>query len=418
MQRKTKQLFFNFMVLFFTICLLIIVAEIAARIISRELAENNWVGAEKKYYEYDPLLGWKKIPKLNTTRASAGNAPISYQINSRSIRGHEYSYEKLDNEYRVLILGDSFAEGFMVEFHELFSEVLKDRLSKMRKNRHYQTINTGTSGWSTDQELLLFQNEGKKYKPNLTILMFYENDIAYNNQPKDWGMYYKPLFKIENGILVLTNVPVPKPDIFIIHDHLESEGSVFRKIRRWLNVNSYLYKFIKERIKNTYGFMKLSSKIGIIDKQINEKEIIPPEYRAWEKNYNETIRSAWGITEAILIKLRDETALIDSKLLVFYVPFEGSIHNEVWDKLKRVYNFSDEDWSPDRAGIVLEDICKRNNIDFINPTEKLKTKAVEVEKDNKRLYDPVDHHWNAEGNKFVGELLAEYIAFKYLGNNK
>jgi hypothetical protein len=397
------------------ICLLILAAEVSVRIIFREPSENNWVGAEKKYYEYDSLLGWRKIPNLSTTRSTAGKPPVSYRINSKGIRGPEYPYKKSDNEYRILMLGDSFAEGFMVEFDDLFSEVLKSRLNRMRMNNQLEIINSGTSGWSTDQELLYFQSEGRKYNPNLIILMFYENDIAYNNLPKDWGMYYKPLFKIKGGDLLLTNVPVPKPDIFVYHGHLEAkEKSIVKRIRKWFDTNSYLYKFIKERINNTYALKKLVT-VPHTKENTEDRDDLAMEYRTWEKKYNNEVRASWEITEAMIKKLQEDAAAIGSKLLVYYVPFEGSIYQEEWEKLKKKYGFSYRDWDVNMPGLVLEDICKKNNISFMNPTELMKMKAKEIASDRKRLYDPLDHHWTVEGNKFTGEILADHIAFKYLG---
>jgi len=416
MQQRIKQFFLNTAVLLCTIFFLIFGAETIMRAISKEPGEAEWVGAEKKYYEYDPLYGWKKIPNLNTVRITAGKLHIRYEINSKSIRGPEYSYEKAGNEYRILILGDSFTEGFMVEFDNLFSEVLKRTLNNKSQEKFYEVINAGTSGWSTDQELIYFQTEGKRYNPDLTILMFYENDITYNNRPKDWGMYYKPLFKLERGKLLLTNVPVPKPDKFIYYNYLESKQiSIFKKIRKWLHEHSYLYNLIKERINNTYFLRKIAIKYHLMKDTKKEKDLLPLEYRVWEKKSNDAVRDAWEITEAMIVKLKEEAESIGSNLLVFNIPFEGSIYQKEWDKLKRKYGLLDDEWNVEQAGIELEAICKRNNIDFLNPTELFRGWAKEVEKDGIRLYDPIDHHWTVEGNKFAGEILADYIGSNHLG---
>lgn len=169
------------------------------------------LGHHQLFMEYDPLLGWRKIPNI-TGKHVTPEYSILESMNSRGIRGPEYPYEKRDNEYRILVLGDSFAEGYTVEFHELFSEVLKYRLNSNKTERYYEVINIGAGGYSTDQEFLLFQTEGKKYTPDLTILMFYDNDIWFNNQAKYWRGY-KPLFQFnDDGTIRLTNVPVPKPD--------------------------------------------------------------------------------------------------------------------------------------------------------------------------------------------------------------
>ncbi len=57
--------------------------------------------------------------------------------------------------------GDSFTQGNMVPFRELSSEVLKARLNDAGPGT-YEGINAGTSGYSTDQELVFFHSEGKR----------------------------------------------------------------------------------------------------------------------------------------------------------------------------------------------------------------------------------------------------------------
>jgi hypothetical protein len=131
-------------------------------------APAEQLGHHQLFMEYDPLLGWRKIPHV-TGRHVTSEYAISERMNSKGIRGPEYPYQKNRGEYRVLILGDSFAEGYTVEFSELFSEVLKNDLNHKKSAHHYEVINMGVGGYSTDQELLLLQTEGKKYAPDLTI---------------------------------------------------------------------------------------------------------------------------------------------------------------------------------------------------------------------------------------------------------
>ncbi|MCK5506749.1 MAG: SGNH/GDSL hydrolase family protein, partial [Thermodesulfovibrionia bacterium] len=260
MSRKIRQIFLNFFILFLALGFSIIIAEVLVRSFSDGPGEDDWVGASKKYYEYDSLFGWRNIPDTEMTRVSIrGQNSVFYRVNSKGIRGPEYPYKKADNEYRILFLGDSFTEGYMVEEDDHFAGVMKRKLNDLKNNKHFEALNSGVAGWSTDQELLFFQNEGKKFRPDLTILMFFQNDLFYNNELKDWGMYYKPLFKVNNGELVLTNVPVPKPDKIAGYSQLSSEEtSIFKRIRKWLHVNSHLYGFIKERITNTYILRKIA----------------------------------------------------------------------------------------------------------------------------------------------------------------
>ena len=157
------------------------------------------------FSEFHPVLGWRLIPNFRGTHVFDEYRVIE-RINSKGIRGPEYPYGKEDGEFRILILGDSMAEGFNVAFEDVFSEVLDRRLNR-KFDRPVEVINTGVGGYSTDQELLFFQTEGKQYNPDLTILVFLpSNDLKYNLEDRYW-LGKKPLFAIENGEAVLKSTP-------------------------------------------------------------------------------------------------------------------------------------------------------------------------------------------------------------------
>ena len=345
------------------------------------------------FIEYDPLLGWKKIPNLHGVQES-DEYKIYESINSKGIRGPEYDYTKKAGEYRVLILGDSSAEGYTVNFGELFSEVMKKKLNH-ESGRYYEVINAGTRGYSTDQELLFFQQEGKKYNPDLTILTFNLNDVWYNNQLQYW-IASKPLFKLENNELHLTDAPTPKPKPI-------AHGT--RSIKEWFSENSYLYNLVQDRIKNSFLY-GVAIKLGFVP--------YPDEFRVLKTDYDQDIREAWWMTEALLVQLKDETQSIGSQLLIFTIPFRASYYEEEWRAMKRRYGLSDDGWDVERDKVELETICKRNKIDCIDPTAHFVEEARRLKSSGKRLNFLKDGHWTVEGHKLAGEILAEYIRQNYL----
>jgi hypothetical protein len=220
---------------------------------------------------------------------------------------------------------------------------------------------------------------------------------------------------------------VPRPDRIVHYDQLTTgKESLFKKVRSWLYRSSYLYGFIKDRVKNTYFLSALAIKIGIIEKpengikgRLEEQDILPPrEFKVWEKKQNESVCESWQITEAMLVKLKKETDAVGSELLVFFIPHEASVYPEAWSKIKTNYGVTDKDWDIDQVGIELGAVCKRNGIAFMNPTDLFKARARELKNRDKLMYHPVDKHWNVEGNEFAGELLADYIALKLLKGRK
>lgn len=153
-------------------------------------------------YLYDETLGWRNIPNW---RATTFDHPLS--INAKGLRDTDHSYEKPKGTKRILVLGDSYAWGYGVADDEVFAAVLESRLTE--QDLPWEVINTGVSGWGTDQQLLYLQNEGIKYNPDVVLLAFFIGNDIDNNLAANQYSLNKPVFVDYD--LSLGNVPVPKP---------------------------------------------------------------------------------------------------------------------------------------------------------------------------------------------------------------
>ena len=138
-------------------------------------------------YLFDPELGWRNIPNWNAS--TAGKKLV---INSKGLRDREYPYEKPPGTRRLLVLGDSFTWGYGVENDAIFTEVLERRFAK--DGEPWEVINSGVSGWGTDQEFLWFKREGVKYQPDLVLVAFYILNDPYNNIGTVQYSLGKPVF--------------------------------------------------------------------------------------------------------------------------------------------------------------------------------------------------------------------------------
>src|SRR5262245_4705138 len=118
----------------------LVAAELATRIVSGPPASN--VHHHRLVCEYDPLLGWRKIANASKRYVTA-EYDIDEKINARGLRGPEFPYEKPAGVLRILVLGDSFVEGYTVEEREIFTEVMKNAL-EARLHTPVEVINAGT----------------------------------------------------------------------------------------------------------------------------------------------------------------------------------------------------------------------------------------------------------------------------------
>ncbi|MBK9015388.1 MAG: SGNH/GDSL hydrolase family protein [Saprospiraceae bacterium] len=245
----------NFALLAFSTAISLLLGELVLRAISPKAANFNH---HQLYCEHDSLLGWRKIPNSRGHHKTP-EYEVWENINSMGIRGPEYPLRKDSGEQRIVVLGDSFSEGYTVGFDSLFSEVLKKKLMETQSEQRIEVINTGTGGYSTDQELLCFESLGAKFQPDATVLMFCVNDPWFNNQHRYYSRGFKPLFVPEGDSLRLTNVPVRQM----------ASRSFFSKTKDWLLENSELVR----RGKNLRDNARYAA----------DGQAVPDEWRIYQK---------------------------------------------------------------------------------------------------------------------------------------
>jgi hypothetical protein len=364
-----------------SIILALVVGELACKYLNLSGQRHH-----KLFCQHDPVLGWSKIPNA-TGRHYAAEYDIVETINSRGIRGPEYSYAKDPNKVRIMILGDSFAEGYVVEFNDQFSEVLKTSVNS-RGHHDCEVINTGTGGWSTDQEFLFFLHEGLKYGPDITILMFCSNDVWYNARDHYWRGS-KPLFILKNGQLELTNVPVPR---------VQSLNPI-KFLGNWLEEDVSLYA-LASHVKS------------VIEGSARVPNRLPGDWQVFANHPERSIVEGWNVTEQLLIKLSEETSKIRSKLLVVYIPWRAAIYRDEWQDIIKEYRLDPKDWEPDIPGQYLAELSKKHDIAFFDLTPPLREESKLDEAKTGRLYYTYDDHWSVRGHSVVGKVLSDYLYYQ------
>lgn len=105
---------------------------------------------------------------------------VMYKINSLGLRDEEALIEKTDR-FRILLLGDSFAQGYGVEAEESFGEVLESLLNQS-DTAHYEVINAGVFGYSPLTEYLYLRQVGIKFDPDMVILAVSLTDFFEDRQ--------------------------------------------------------------------------------------------------------------------------------------------------------------------------------------------------------------------------------------------
>jgi len=105
---------------------------------------------------------------------SSGN--IRYILNSAGFRDLERTYQKSNNTYRILVIGDSVTFGYKVRFNDIYPRQLESLLKQYNEN--VEVLSIAMPGLNTLQESHLLLTEGSKYQPDMVILGYVINDAA------------------------------------------------------------------------------------------------------------------------------------------------------------------------------------------------------------------------------------------------
>ena len=376
------------------LCSLVLVAgvlEFAARVVAGN--ESRVQGGSTS--RFDARLGWSNAPGTEQ-RIRRSDFDVVIRINAQGLRGPERTLAKPPGTRRVLVLGDSFAEGYYVSEEDMAAARLERALLAAGCGPT-EVLNGGTAGFSTDQELLLYRLEGRRFAPDLVVVFFFGNDLYYATKPVGTGGRAKPYFDLKSRHeIVLRNVPVPEPPPAPAR---EPGPPTWR--------GSAALRLLSDRTsRGNPELHALLARLGLVEPGALDPplEFIP--FCPWNRAERWAVDDMWNRTAAILETLAREVAMDGGRLAVLYVPYRFEANDEAWDLTRRRFR-ADRTWDRDAVARRLAETCARLGIPLVDPRVAL----ARAEREHPRgAYLPDDGHWNEVGNAVAAAALAPLAA--------
>ena len=166
----------------------------------------------RQLFEYHPAFGYRFIPGLKArVEHEAGGYLI--RANQTGFRcDHDFDSPRTPGRKRVLLFGDSFTAGDGVSNKKRYGDQLEKIVDDI------EVWNFGLSGSGTDQQYLIYRELAAEIDCDLVILgVLVENirRVAARFRPfltpqGEQQYLAKPYYSLEDGQLVLHQVPVPK----------------------------------------------------------------------------------------------------------------------------------------------------------------------------------------------------------------
>jgi hypothetical protein len=293
---------------------------------------------------------------------------VAYSANSIGARDIERSI-KSDGE-RIIVLGDSFIEGYGVEARERLSNRLE--ISTKR-----EFLNFGSSmNFGPLQYQILYSHLAKRYSHDVVLIGFLpDNDFTDNDQ--DFWRATRPVEFFERYRPYIQRVDDGKIDVAYTRKAPSSEESP-----HFRNSDRDLFKRISHYFWTTgfIGAMRYRFQYGKGSARIDSP---------YRNGYNEKSKVRFENARTIFINLRDEAK--NKKIIIFSIP----TYSEVLYAKKN-------GMIPYEAYLNWFNSLKGDNIEILD----LLPFFMELnESQLKNAYLSCDGHWSDVGNKYAADVI-------------
>ncbi|MDG5466846.1 hypothetical protein P9J64_00765 [Deltaproteobacteria bacterium IMCC39524] len=284
---------------------------------------------------------------------------VEIRINAQGIRAdREFSLEKPEDTYRIVLLGDSFFMGYEVELENSLAWLLDEKLRGRGVNA--EVINLAVSGFGTSENLIALKERGLRYDPDLVIMEWHATDPSDNIRSN--------LFRLNDDQLETVS-PAYLPGI--------SKRDALMRIPGypWLVGNSHLYSSVREKAATAVKGLLLA---------LNRSP-------AKETEAADSSPAVADVLDETLIKaVQREAESVGAEFVLLDVPIRQS---------RVAYKSA-------LSALELEEL---HNVNLVSPLDKL----MQESSPEKKLYFEQGHgHWTVEGNRIVTDVLADALFSK------
>jgi len=315
--------------------------------------------AERQHTKYDSVLGW--VNEKNVDIRDMYGPGVYLRTNSQGFRNnHDFETAVPEGKYRIVCSGDSFTLGYGVDNDHTWCHLLGTFDPRL------ETLNMGQGGYGVDQMYLWYKRDGAKFEHQVHLLAFITDDFERMQSDTFLQYYGKPLIDIENGKLVVKNVPVP----------------------RWPYKHSWLTENALPNLRRLHT-VELLERVG--------SRLRFADTRSPTASEKERIERVKNVLVKIFEDLKRFNAEPSNKLVLVYFPTPYELQGGSQEWIKFIEKESQD------LGIPLINVL--STFRSLPPSQALSMLIPEGQLN----YPYAAGHLNDEGNKFVAEVIYQEL---------
>ncbi|HEY9755341.1 MAG TPA: SGNH/GDSL hydrolase family protein [Oculatellaceae cyanobacterium] len=332
---------------------------------------------EQEFLQPDLTYGNVHIPNKLVTWRMEGYSHD--RLSPQGLRDLPRVTTKAPNVTRIALLGDSATEGMQVPLEATYGQALERRLNREAESakiaKRFEVINFGCSGYSTGQQVLQYEQEVRKYHPDIVILMYNRGDNVENVfVPGPAGSIPpRPYFKLndkneietDNSIMEM-NADKLRPNQLLSFLRGNSRiFGVFSQQNLMLSINEPMYHKLNQII----------SKFQLSNSPVARNRFVKPSY---------PLQDPWVVTTKLLDRLRGDVKDDGAQFVLLLFP------NSIQDK---TYAAQEQAFETDSK-------ARGYNLLALTPIFKAMP-------DMHKLY--LQYHFSVTGHSVVAHMVHNYL---------
>jgi hypothetical protein len=351
---------------------------------SRVLLSQKWLNHQKLFWGdmHPQFARWRPANDTLTIHPCHGDS-ITIATNSSGARDVERTVKNRSQRKRVVMMGDSFVEGYLVNTPQRHSNLMEDATQ-------CEHLNFGLNSTSPINYYLTYKHLAKQFEHDVvTVGILPANDFEdYTPQQKTHLLkypIYRPYWEGEfpNASIkyslahINQSVGAPSSRNRLVHIQ-QVVDSVYRtlplkdKLLTELSLNSYLFN-------------------QILSLQLAYRKQTQTAQSSFSANFFE---NRWGAFEHSLVQLIQEAK--GKKMIFYLIP--------ILDDIEMYHQNRIDDLSP-----KLEALCARHDVTLIN---LLPVFHAQGSAQWNSFYEPCDGHFTPKGEAFVAKTLLAHPAYR------
>jgi hypothetical protein len=343
----------------------------------------------------DPVVGTRYLPGFSDwVYVPECDRDVLLTFNHDGMRGPDFPVEKSPGVCRVAVVGDSMVAAVATDEEMTLVRRLEKRLNANPSGTRYEVMNFGISGSSTGQELVLYREVVRKYRPDVVVCAFcVANDLGDNctGLTSNRGRIY---FDVDDeGRLE----PLPF-----------SPGRA--RLTSWLNRYSRFYVWQKSATQlaiNTVrtGVLAMAAKVG--------HEAAPLESGGlgiFCTAPGDTLNHAWLITDKLVETMSREVHDDGAEFFLAVLPAGWQVCDDIWTRT--IEHAGGEPMSVTYPDEKLTEIGTRAQAEVVLMTDMFRAAAPHhaIDYEDELLHYDGLGHFNDRGNDVAAAAIHKAIA--------